>query len=79
MTFPAHFRKHVMPRLQNLVTAEAVCVSREVETFSGACDAVMAYARRYGALHLPDDKLLDLEDWIATELLSQIAGDGCAK
>lgn len=70
--FAHHFRDHVMPRLRNLAKAEAVCVTRNVETFSGACDAVMNYARKRGALYLPDDVLDDLEDWIATEVLTQI-------
>lgn len=81
--FPIHFRDHVMPRLHNLVTAEAVCVVQNVESFTGAYYAVLSYARRHGAMMLAGTKVKDadgtwhdglerLEDWISTTLLVEI-------
>lgn len=70
--FPIHFRDHVTPKLRNLAAAEAVCVARGVETFSGAYDAILAYARAHGALYLPENRLEELEDWISTTLLAEI-------
>jgi hypothetical protein len=39
-----------------------------VESFSGAWDAIMRYARNYGALHLPEHQLEELEDWVTVHL-----------
>jgi hypothetical protein len=72
MLFAHHFREHVMPRLRNLARAEAVCIVQHVETFSGACNALMTYSRRYGALYLPPAKLDDLEEWIAIQILTEV-------
>lgn len=72
--FADHFRDQVVPGLRNLARAEAACVAHGVETFSGAYDAVMDCARRYGALYLPEDKFADLEDWIGTIILEAIDG-----
>jgi len=71
--FANHFAEHVVPRLKNLITAEAVCVARQVEDYAGARSAVMAYARRYGSMHLPDDIFYDLDEWVSLELSKQIA------
>lgn len=68
--FAVQFRAHVIPRLHNLVRAEAVCIAHGVESFDNACNIVMDHARRLGALRLPD--ILELEDWIATTLLLEI-------
>ena len=70
--FPIHFRAHVTPKLRNLAAAEALCVARGVETFSGAYDAILAYARAHGALYLPDNRLEELDDWISAALLVEI-------
>ena len=70
--FSNHFAEHIIPRLQNLIRAEAVCVARHVEDYGGAFAAVMAYANRYGASHLPDEIHADLEDWVSSELAEQI-------
>ena len=68
--FALHFRDHVIPRLHNLVRAEAVCIAHGVETFDDACNVVMRHARQLGAMHLPN--ILELEDWIATTLLNEL-------
>lgn len=64
--YAAHFRERVVPRLHDLVRAEAVCIAHGVETFDNACNVVMRHARELGANYLPD--ILELEDWIATTL-----------
>jgi hypothetical protein len=68
--FALHFRDLVIPRLHNLVRAEAVCIAHGVEGFDDACNVVMRHARQLGANHLPD--ILELEDWISTSLLVAI-------
>jgi hypothetical protein len=70
VTFAVHFRTLVIPRLHNLVRAEAVCIAHGVESFDNACNVVMRHARQLGALHLPN--ILELEDWIATTMLREI-------
>lgn len=72
MSFAQDFREHVIPRLQNLATAEAVCVARGVETFSGACSAIWRYANRYGATSLSSPMIDVLDDWILSTLLVEI-------
>lgn len=68
--FAVHYRERVIPRLHNLVQAEAVCIVHGVETFDNACNVVMRHARELGAMHLPN--ILELEDWICTTLLNEI-------
>ena len=68
--FAVHYRERVIPRLHNLVRAEAVCIAHGVESFDNACNVVMRHARELGANYLPD--IFELEDWIATTLLSEI-------
>lgn len=70
--FEQQFGELVIPRLHNLVRAEAVCVAHQVESYSGAWDVVMHHARLLGALHLPEDGFDALEDWISTTLLNEI-------
>lgn len=69
--FSAHFRDHVIPRLHNLVRAEAVCIAHGVEGFDDACNVVMRHARELGAMHLPPNIFEELEDWIATTLSNE--------
>lgn len=64
--FAIHFRDHVIPRLHNLVRAEAVCIAHGVEGFDDAVNVVMRHARELGANHLPD--IMELHDWITTTL-----------
>lgn len=68
--FAIHYRERVIPRLHNLVRAEAVCIAHGVEGFDDACSIVMRHARQLGANYLPN--ILELEDWIATTLLNEI-------
>lgn len=71
--FPIHFRQHVIPRLRRLAVAEAFCVVRGAEDWNGAYDSLMRYARRYGALYLPERVGYELDDWLSTTLLEEIA------
>lgn len=71
--FPIHFRQHVIPRLRHLATAEAFCVVRGEEDWTGAFDSLMAYAKRYGAMYLPVSVFYELDDWLSTTLLEEIA------
>lgn len=72
MSFAIHFRELALPRLTPWVRLEAECVRLGVETFSDAFAIVHREARRLGALHLPPTILDELEDWIATTLLTEI-------
>lgn len=72
MTFAAHFRQLAIPRVMPWVCMEAECVRRGVDSFSEAYDVIYREARRLGALHLPPSILEELEDWIATTLLTEI-------
>lgn len=67
--FAEAFREHVIPRLRSLAQAEATCITHGVEGFHEAHAVVWRYARKYGALHLPEHLLDQLLDWIAVELL----------
>lgn len=71
--FPIHFHQHVIPRLRRLATAEAFCVVRGAEDWTGAFDSLMAYARRYGAMYLSERMFYELDDWLSTTLLEEIA------
>jgi hypothetical protein len=64
MTFALHFHEHVLPRLRNLAKAEGVCVAKDVETYSGACSAVMRYANKFGALTLDPELIDELYEWV---------------
>ncbi len=70
--FPLHFRQYVIPRLRRLATAEAFCVVRGAEDWSGAFNSLMAYARRYGAMYLPEHIFYELDDWLSATLLAEI-------
>lgn len=79
--FPTHFRDHVMPRLRQQVAVQAFLVACGSTSYAEGYDVVLAAARRYGALRLPERlridgrtvrPLLELEDWISTSLLTGI-------
>ena len=70
--FPANFREHVTPRLRNLARAEAYCIARDVEDFSGAAAAIWHYANKFGANCLPHKLIDTLDDWICTTLLAEV-------
>lgn len=72
MSFALHFRQHVMPRLNNLAKANALCVARNVETYSGACSSVMRYAKKYGAFQLPPELIDELYEWIQIRVGEEI-------
>jgi hypothetical protein len=75
MTFAANFREHVTPRLINLAKAEAYCIAHNVETFHNAHRIVMAYARKYGALHLSRAAYDDLDELICCTLADGIEAE----
>lgn len=70
--FPATFWQHVEQQLRNLCTAHARCLVAEVEGWSEAYDSIFHHAHQRGALYLPPDTLMALEDWIAQCLLDEI-------
>lgn len=69
MGFAVDFRRLVMPRLRSKCRKRAFFVALDMEDFNEACDVVMAEARALGAMHLADDLIGDLDDWIATTIL----------
>lgn len=71
-TFAANYRTHVVPRLQNLLLAEARCVAARVTTYPSACSVLIAYARQYGAGYLPERDFTILIDWLGAELLRAV-------
>ena len=70
--FPQLFRAHVTPDLARACHAHATRIVCGLETWVGAYAAVMDAARQRGATHLPDHLLAGLEDWAATQLLTEI-------
>jgi hypothetical protein len=68
--YALHFRERVVPRLHNLVRAEAVCIAHGVEGYDNAMNVVMRHARELGANYLPD--IFELEDWVAITLRNEI-------
>jgi hypothetical protein len=72
MSFPRHYAKHLVLRLERLAAAEAYCVLRGVETFDGGYCSLMAYSLKCGAAYLPDDELDDLEEWLCSVLMEEI-------
>jgi hypothetical protein len=77
--FARNYQQHIIPRLQRLAVAEAFCVVNGVEDWTGAFDSLMAYARTYGALYLPDNEFHDLDDWLSTTLLAEIVRQEAAR
>ena len=71
-TFSATFRETVVPALRSECRLQALSLARGRCDFSEAYDAVFLTARERGALHLPDNVLLDLEGWLATTILRTI-------
>lgn len=79
MTFAIHFHEHVLPRLRNLAKAQGVCVAQDVETYGGACSAVMRYANKYGALLLEPELIDELYEWVQLrigEAIEEAEADG---
>lgn len=65
-TFADHYWEHHGRGLTNLCIAYARCVAADVETFCGAVDAVVHFARKHGAGYLPPERWDQLYDWIIT-------------
>ena len=70
--FAATFWQHLERPLRNLCTAHARCVAAGVEDWHEAFYGVLHFAQRRGALHLPQDSLWALNDWIGCCLIDEI-------
>jgi hypothetical protein len=71
-SFAAAFRDLVTPRLAALCLTHGDAVALGASTWPEAFADVIAEARAKGALHLPDDVYLQLEEWVAATLLAAI-------
>ena len=71
--FPIHFRDAVMPRLRAAVDVQSFFIACGTREYGEASAEVFAIARKFGALHLPDQRLEELQEWIAIALLQGIA------
>ena len=82
MTYAAHWREHVLPRVHERARFYAISVVfghiddpttplRDL-SYAEALDQTMAYALSWGAHRLPDQVLRDLEDHIAAMILATI-------
>lgn len=74
MTFAAAFRELVMPDLRQHCRTQALFVALDHSTFTEASAAVMAQAAERGASKLPNNLLLELQDWINATILREIDG-----
>jgi hypothetical protein len=45
---------------------------RGVEDWPGACDALWDYAKRCGAMYLPEEAIDGLWDWMSATLIEEI-------
>lgn len=69
-TFAAAFREIVTPALSNAARSQGARLALDLCSFTEAYDHVFGIARQRGALHLSDNLLIELEEWIAGQLLS---------
>ncbi len=67
--FALAFRQHVKPRLKQRCLFWGAMLAVDECDYGHAHAEVMAYARKYGSLHLPDEIYYQLEDWVGAELL----------
>lgn len=68
-SFADHYRAIVLPRLREHCRLPGLLVEAGAMVFSEAFDQVFREAWRLGASRLPADKVLALEDWIASRIL----------
>lgn len=73
-TFAAAFRELVMPDLRMMCRTQALFVALDQCAFTEASAAVMGHATTRGASKLPDNLILELQDWIDTTILREIDG-----
>lgn len=71
-TFAATFRELVMPDLRRASRLQALSIYRGRCGFTEAADAVLADARRRGAMHLQPILMAELMDWIDVTLLRTV-------
>lgn len=71
-TFAAAFREIVTPQLRLLIRVQALFVLLDMVTFNDAITDVHRFAVKRGALQLPAQLQVDLEDWIGQTLLEFI-------
>jgi hypothetical protein len=71
MSFADDFQEMVAPDLHELMRKRGLFLALDMISFQEAHTDVMALAVQRGALHLADDDLLALEDWITLTLLKQ--------
>lgn len=70
--FDRHFQDLVGPKLLNLIVALAPMITHNLYSFSEARTAVWRIARKSGAEHLSLAAEIELEDWIASELVARL-------
>lgn len=71
-TFPADFRRIVVPRLRRMARFEGLRVACGLNRFEAAHRALVAEAYRLGAGHLPDDIRDEVPDTVADWLLAAV-------
>ena len=72
-TFPATFRELVIPDLRRLCRVHGLFVALDNRTFSEAFSAVWQEASCRGALLLPDNLMLEIEEWVMLTILKHEA------
>lgn len=71
--FDMYFRDNVVPKLRNLIQAEAVCVANGVEDWDGALRSVWEYAGQHGCTSCSDAEQEALDQMIMVRLKDEIA------
>ena len=70
--FDLHFRDNVVPKLRNLIQAEAVCVANGVEDWDGALRSVWEYAGQHGCRGCSYEAQERMDQWVMVRLLNEI-------
>lgn len=71
MAYSEDYRREVMPDLRAMCSRKGFYVALEMESFNEAHSEVMGEAIKRGALMMDDDKITELDHWIAQQLLEQ--------
>lgn len=71
--FAATYWRHLEQPLRNLCLGRARCVVAGCDDWHEAYHSVWAYAVSRGALHLSDDGVWAIREWISIQLSDQIA------
>lgn len=72
MTFAAHYREHVVPKLRQQIALQSFFIACGTTSYEDGFAAVFEQARRYGAIHLPGRLCQELRDWIGAALTDGI-------